>query len=76
MWSSGLRRADVDVSGWAGQCTCVHVCARVWDRDWDPRAAHCWEESWPGACLKQTHLTPGPRCWRCGPGEEGAWETD
>lgn len=36
MWSSGLRRADVDVSGWAGQCTCVHVCACVWDRDWDP----------------------------------------
>lgn len=23
---SGLRRAEVDVSGWAGQCTCVHVC--------------------------------------------------
>lgn len=27
---SGLRGAEVDVSGWTGQCMCVHVCAQVY----------------------------------------------
>lgn len=26
---SGPRQAEVGVSGWTGQCTCVHVCAHV-----------------------------------------------
>ena len=64
-WARGPLGTETGRSGRVGLGWTVHVCARVCDRGWDPRTAHWREESWPRACLKQTHLIPGPRCWRC-----------